>query len=297
MNLSDYRIHLRWVFVLGMIAVTADGQELKLEPNPVEARPVRRVLRGDPAGRRPVGGVIVTNTPENRETLHLLLNVKIAEIDRSCRLSEKQREKLALAGRGDITRFLDELETVRQRIRSDMGDQTQQFRNIERFQVLRSRSRTGLFEEGSVFAKTLNGGLLQDEQTEAYAKDLRQKRYFHFKSRAEEVVWSMAEVLSLTDSQRGQFLQLLLKETEPPVVFGPDDVSVVLCLVADLHESKLKPIFNDAQWKILRERLERAKRREPEFRRAGLLPEIAEPAKLEPRGRSVPARSSDEGRG
>src|SRR5262249_24107672 len=50
-----------------------------------------------------------------RERLTPLLKQKIAAIDRFCDLSDVQRQKLQLSGRGDIKRRLDAIERARSR--------------------------------------------------------------------------------------------------------------------------------------------------------------------------------------
>ena len=57
------------------------------------------------------GGRMTGNTIRNK--LDSLLTMQIEEIDRSCTLTEAQKNKLRLAGRGDMKRFLDRVEEKR----------------------------------------------------------------------------------------------------------------------------------------------------------------------------------------
>ena len=49
-----------------------------------------------------------------------------------------------------------------------------------------------------------------------------------------------------------QLAELLLKETRPPRKFGDaPDVALVLFQASRIPEAKIRPIFDDAQWRIM----------------------------------------------
>ncbi len=62
----------------------------------------------------------------------------------------------------------------------------------------------------------------------------------------------LARSLGLTDDQRRRFETLLLEETRPPEQFGVDDYQVVMSQAARIPEARIRPIFDDLQWRILR---------------------------------------------
>src|SRR5262249_37865237 len=96
------------------------------------------------------------NTPAGaRKRLDGLLAVQVDILDRACRLTEAQRNKLHLAGRGDINRFFDQCEGAKRKwqrleptddkiaeVRQDLTD-------------LRSILEHGLFHENSLLYKSL----------------------------------------------------------------------------------------------------------------------------------------------
>src|SRR5262245_14179965 len=58
-----------------------------------------------------------------RQRLDSLLAVHTEQIDRTCQLTDVQKKKLQLAGRGDIKRFFDRYETVKQKFQALKHDQ------------------------------------------------------------------------------------------------------------------------------------------------------------------------------
>ena len=69
--------------------------------------------------------------------------------------------------------------------------------------------------------------------------------------------------MGLNPEQETRFARLLVEETLPPPGFERLDSLAMLLLAAELPEDKLKPVFNDAQWRHLRQRFEQAKKQRP----------------------------------
>ncbi|HTI52537.1 MAG TPA: hypothetical protein VL475_16350 [Planctomycetaceae bacterium] len=96
-----------------------------------------------------------------------LLRKKIDAIDRVCQLTEVQKEKLELAGRGDCHRFFERADELRQRFEQVRKDPDQVLALSREVQPLRSLLETGPFGEGSLFAKLLKTNLTPG-QSEKY---------------------------------------------------------------------------------------------------------------------------------
>jgi hypothetical protein len=109
---------------------------------------------------------------DGRRRLDTLLNQKIIAVDQFCRLTETQKQKLQLAGRGDIKRFIDRVESLRPTFQqvhliADEDDA----RKVSTWagtlawdaNTLRSTLSLGLFEDGSLFAKTLRSSVAADQ--------------------------------------------------------------------------------------------------------------------------------------
>jgi hypothetical protein len=90
-----------------------------------------------------------------RGQLDKLLQRKLHEVEQVFQLSQAQRRKLQLAGRGDIQRLLDMVEDARrefQLARSNLRRLTELQKDLR---LVELRVSDGLFEIGSLFAKTL----------------------------------------------------------------------------------------------------------------------------------------------
>ncbi len=97
-----------------------------------------------------------------RAWLDALLVRKVDTVDRLSRLSDAQKRKLHLAGRGDIKRFFDRVEAQRAQIllltRAALDERTAG-ENFAATRRLRHVLDLGPFEDGSLFAKTVNKSL------------------------------------------------------------------------------------------------------------------------------------------
>ena len=91
------------------------------------------------------------------------LHQKLGTIVWVCGLTESQRRKIELAGRGDIKRFLDRVDD--QRSQSAKGDISRVDRISREVAVLRVLLNSGLHEEGSLFDKTLMKTLTAEQTT------------------------------------------------------------------------------------------------------------------------------------
>jgi hypothetical protein len=100
----------------------------------------------------------------------MTLHWKINAIDRTCDLSDDQIEKLRLAGRGDIKRFIDRATDVKARF-----ENTDAVRDVDQFEkwaeslaaeadVLRLLLSNGPFDANSLFAKALTRTLTHEQR-------------------------------------------------------------------------------------------------------------------------------------
>jgi hypothetical protein len=118
-----------------------------------------------------------------RGLLDALLRQKIDTIDRVCTLTEAQKQKLQLAGRGDIQRLFDRVEDVRAkfqqielRVPDNAVDQVAEMRTLSTWsrpfaqeaEVLRVLIESAPFDaapfdDGSLFVKTLRRQLTPEQ--------------------------------------------------------------------------------------------------------------------------------------
>ncbi|HLQ43829.1 MAG TPA: hypothetical protein VK137_03800, partial [Planctomycetaceae bacterium] len=186
------------------------------------------------------------------------LKLQAEEVDRACGLTEAQKKKLQLAGRGDIKRFFERVEELRKKFLLVRRDQ-QKFNEIwQDIQPLQMTLNSGLFDDQSFFHKTVRRTLTA-EQAGHYEQVERERRQFRYRAKVELVVATLENGLPMRDEQRQKLIRLVLDETQPPRKFGQYDYYVVMLQVSKLPENKLKPLFDNAQWKIMRQQFDQVK--------------------------------------
>jgi hypothetical protein len=185
-----------------------------------------------------------------RERLEKLLALQIEFIDRSCTLDADQRKKLELAGHGDVKRFYDRIEVSRRKFQKVKNDPNKVGEIYQEIQPLQTVLNMGPFGDGSIFSKTLLRALRPDQVAKFEAVD-HERRLFRYGSKVGAAVARLDGSLALTREQRRKLTEVIMKETKPPRQFGQQDQQVVLLQASKLPEAKLRPIFDDAQWKVL----------------------------------------------
>jgi hypothetical protein len=168
-----------------------------------------------------------------------------------------------------MTRFFDRVEEVR----SKLGDGTHHDRNaiVQEFRVLQGTFNAGLFGDGSIFFKAISK-TLDEEQLVRYEKALEEKRSFRYRAVVELTALTLGSSLVLSADQRRRLVKLLLEETLPPKNFGAKEDQVVMLQAAKLPEAKLRPVFDDRQWRVLSERFAEARQMEQAIRDNGYFP-------------------------
>jgi hypothetical protein len=91
-----------------------------------------------------------------RRRLDEILKTKVKLATLVHHLTELQRAKLQLAGRGDIKRFFDRVEDRRRDFEKDRQSFRTGFAALQRLQPLAQVYRDGPFGDGSLFAKSLS---------------------------------------------------------------------------------------------------------------------------------------------
>lgn len=196
-----------------------------------------------------------------RQRLDSHLTVHLDEVQRACQLTEAQKSKLRLAGRGDIKHFFDRYETVRRTFKPinqnapDFQEVWQKFwQSISPLQV---SLQGGLFEADSLFEKSLPS-TLTPEQKARFDALLNERRQFQYQNAIDNVVHSLDQVARLTQAQRLRLTEFLVKETKPPSRFGPNDNYYLLWQLGRLPEAKLHGLFDDVQRKAIEPQLTQA---------------------------------------
>jgi hypothetical protein len=211
------------------------------------------------------------NAQTARKRMDTMLVLRTEAVNRVCSLSDAQKKKLQLAGRGDIKRLFDQVEEIRKKFkavqndRNRIGEVLQEGQNVQ-------RSIDALFGSNSIFEKTMRN-TLTTEQYDKYEKIERDRQAFSYGAKIEMAVAMLDNTLPLRDDQRLKLAELLLDESKPPKrsLNSNYDYYFVMIQMARIPPDKLRPLFDDAQWRIISRLLEQMKAREPQLRQAGVL--------------------------
>ncbi len=179
-----------------------------------------------------------------------MLDLLIGEVDRACSLSDGQKTKLHLAGRGDIKRYFDRIDEKRRQFQDVKTDMNKFAAFQQEIQPLRVDANSGLYGESSIFAKTIPK-VLNAEQAAKYAEVTREQKMFRHRAKVALVIATLDNSLGLTAEQRRKLEKVLVDETRPPRESSQHDFWVVLLQASRLPEETLKPIFDDVQWRGL----------------------------------------------
>ena len=206
-----------------------------------------------------------------RNKLDSSLLLRIEDLERACGITEAQKKKLRLAGRGDIKRFFDKVEELKRKFQQGQNDPNA---NIwQEIQPLQVELNTGLFGDDSIYAKTIRRTLTGD-QAARFESLSRERNSFRFRATVEWFVVHLDKGLGLTDDQRQRFVELLVNEARPPRKFGQGDYWYLMLQTARLPEPKLKPIFDAPQWRLLSRQFVQARGMEQWLKTNGVLPTI-----------------------
>ena len=162
-----WRVFSLWAILIGPVVSGADDDDER--PPAEDAQANGRVLIDEANFDRWVfqgnarvvvvrghGGVAENGVAATaRVQLDSQLKVRLDELVRDCHLNEAQQRKLALAGRGDIKRFFDQVEEVRKKFLAVRNDQNRLNQVWQEISPLQQQFSTGLFGEQSLFAKVL----------------------------------------------------------------------------------------------------------------------------------------------
>jgi len=191
------------------------------------------------------------------------LEVLLGDVQRVCEasnapLSDIQLKKLRLAARGDIERFLERVEKAHKKFNEVRFDQNRINEVFQEIQPLQAKLQAGLFGEDSLFEKTMNKTLTQ-QQNEPRMQLETERRKFRYQAQIGIALAILENGLPLVDEQREKITKLLEEETQPPKRFSQYDYYYVLLQLTKLPEEKLKGVLDETQWKMLQPYLAQAK--------------------------------------
>jgi hypothetical protein len=189
-----------------------------------------------------------------RARLNQTLGARLRQLDRQYHLTDAQKDKLFLAGQGDIKRAVDRIEELRRKFQQARYERIALIECLQEARRLRSELGTVTLGIDSLLTKTMATTITHDQK--ARADDLLREYLSGTIERATiEAAARLVPVLDLSPAQHRRFERLLLSEIRPPRRFGGSTYAYVMYQLSRLPEAKVRPIFGDSQWKFLHDLL------------------------------------------
>ncbi len=252
-----WRVFALWAILVGPVMSAAAEDD-----DPAEDAPAKVVVLEETSidqwvfqenqvrgGFRPI-----PNAATGRSRIEAQLKVTLDELVRACDLTEAQQRKLALAARGDIKWFFDQVEEVRKKFLAVKNDQNRLNQVWKEISPLQQQYGKGLFGEESLFAKTLRKTLTEEQQAK-YQVVLLDRRRAGYRAAIAASLANLGNAIALRREQHEALLKLLLEETQPPLLFGQHDQQVVMLRLSTIPPKKLKEWLDKGQWKQLQPQL------------------------------------------
>jgi hypothetical protein len=214
---------------------------------------------------------VAGNANAVRQRLESQLTLHVESIDRACQLTDDQKKKIQLVGRGDIKRFFDGVEKAKEKFRAVNNDINRLQEIMPDITPLQSAMQMGLYHDDSLLRKALPNTLTA-EQFPRYEEAERERGTAQHRATVDLVVNSLEKNLPLPDAQRRDLIALLMKETKPVRKPGNYDYYVMMIQMGRPPvEGKLKALFTDSQWRVMNLLLDQGKNVEPTLRQMGVL--------------------------
>jgi hypothetical protein len=274
--MTHNNVRIAWLLLATALVVTAMARanraQVEVEPKPEEnAAPLGRIVGREEEFDRWVFS-LVGGTDAARLRLETILATRVEKIARRCALTDVQKKKLSLAGRGDLKRLFDRVDEVRARLKGDAEDEKKLTEFLEEMRLQRIDASGDVFGEGSIFAKALKSTLTV-VQSAQYEKVTRDGALARHRATIRWVVATLDTVLELNPAQHAQLEALLVEQTRPPRYFGEYDYYGVLFQVSKASEPKLKSILSGGQWDKLSMHIAESKRLLPTLKARGFIPD------------------------
>ncbi len=214
----------------------------------------------------------IGNCDQAMKQLETQINMRIEAINRVCKLSEAQKQKLHLAADSDIKRFRDKYDELKQKLQNTRHNQNDINKIFTQIQPLQLEWNAGILGDSSVYNKVLHRTLDPDQSNHSEKEEAERDAY-RYQAKVKLAVMTVETSMPLTDKQREAFIKLLLEETHPPKTFGQYDFYVVMFQAAKIKPEKLSAIFDEPQMRGLKQAFQQAEGMQQILKQEGVLPD------------------------
>lgn len=187
-----------------------------------------------------------------RDRLNHELAKRVSVLAHEFQLTDAQKTKLLMGGKGDIKRVCDRFEALERRTARNAEDDArigELQRDIAEF--VRDMQR-GVFDSDSLFAKTMATTISREQRAQSHTRR-REQDLARYRADIADAANTLAVALGFSDNQKRDLENLLTNEIDPPLEIGDSERVYIMCRFSQVPEAKVKPICNSAQWRLLSE--------------------------------------------
>ena len=209
-----------------------------------------------------------------REVLRSEIELQISRIERTVELKEFQKERIRLAGKGDIKRFFDRVEKARAVFRA-LGTDFNQNNINEAYQLtvpLQQELSNGLFKEDSLLKKVLSASL-NEQQSETIREEAERRAKLQTESSVKMWIAQLGRKVPMTNEQREAFYELACQHVQPIRGNKQYTTYFIAYQMSRLPREKLEAILDEAQWKAVKTTLIQAESWRAMLKQQGMLDE------------------------
>lgn len=174
-------------------------------------------------------------------------------------VTPQQRNRLLLAGQGDISRFFAYAERIiAEQPRGNM-DQEEWQKVWQTLSPIRERFAQGLTGRGSLFEKTIRS-TLSSEQWEAYQQLVEQRDRRNYRALVAAAVAELEIKVPLTRKQRERLIETVSTQTAPPKTKLNNYMQYMFVMyrMSKMKDEDLRPIFDDVEFRTMKNILRQA---------------------------------------
>lgn len=213
-----------------------------------------------------------SNAEQARTTLASAIDLEITRIEQATPLIETQKERLRLAGQGDIKRFYDRVEQARQEFYKLEGKLDQNNLNqIYQLTIPLSRElQQGLFGSKSLLKKVI-ATTVNEQQAITMREEEKRRRRVRMENAIKVFIAQTGRQMPLTTVQRESLLKLAMDDLKNVEATGPYATYLMTYRLSELPREKFEAIFDDAQMNAFDKTLQRVKAMKATLVQQGLL--------------------------
>jgi hypothetical protein len=205
-----------------------------------------------------------------RSTMETAFAKEIQQLEKECQLTEKQKKKIQLAARGDIVRFVNRVEGLREKSTSTEFDQAEYAALVAELQGLSYVPSVIVSAPSSLFRKSLRKCLTK-EQVFLYAAAEHNRQIDVIERALDQLDRSNSKKTSLNLSQeaRRKFIQIVVANARIPPASHPFATTIIF-IEAGKEEERFRNLLTPLQWENFQQQVSQARRMEQMLQRMGV---------------------------